>query len=467
MMKIRTAFLILLSAILICMLFTGCGSHENSADTGLPDTDSKSEQAESAELPDNESDADAESISESSGTDTMTETTAVKTERNSAQLGSVLPLGVPSAYDQNAGDFYTVSDLKGEYVSAEEDLIFLNVLDKSCFEITGITHPTDNNGEFYRLDAKDRPRFPDGNKIYADDTTGGRIRFRTTARQIVIRADIDSIFGGMQMTTRGMYGFDVYVGSGSAKKYVGGQMQDMTGEPTMQTTVSLPDNGGVPQEVTINLPLYGGVDKMEIGFNKDAADTIALPTPYTYEKPVVFYGSSITQGGCVSRPGNAYFHVVTRALDAYCIDLGFAGCALGETTMAEYIGELDMSVFVMDYDYNSPSADTLRKTHQLFYKIVRKAHPDTPIIFLCHPYYGERTEEDEARIAVIRNTYEKALEKGDENVWFIDSETYFPEAMRDLFAVDNLHPNDLGHYAMAEALYPVLKEALEKSVSAE
>ncbi len=457
-MNIRNMTAWLLAVLLTLSLFAGCAPQKEELIPDTPDTEPIDETLPESETAGSETtDAPAETP-ESESDETA------PTEETITAPASVFPVGTPSAYDQTAGEFYTVSEMSGEYVSVEDDVTYLNVLDQTVFEITGMTHPTENEGEFYRLDAADRPRFPDGNKIYAEDTTGGRIRFRTTASVIVIRADIRSIFGGMQMTTRGMYGFDVYVGSGSAKTYVGGQMQDMTGEPTMVTTVALPDNGGIPQEVTVNLPLYGGITKMEIGF-KNAADTVALPTPYTYEKPVVFYGSSITQGGCVSRPGNAYCHVVTRALDASCINLGFAGTALGEATMAEYIGELELSAFVMDYDYNSPSADTLRKTHQIFYKIVRKAHPDTPIIFLCHPYYGERTEEDEARIAVIRSTYEKAVEKGDENVWFIDSETYFPEAMRDLYAVDNLHPNDLGHYAMAEALYPVLKEALEKNAA--
>ena len=51
---------------------------------------------------------------------------------------------------------------------------------------------------------------------------------------------------------------------------------------------------------------------------------------------MVFYGSSITQGGCAQRPGNSYPAIVSmdRMTDFVC--LGFSGNAHGEAKMAEY-----------------------------------------------------------------------------------------------------------------------------------
>lgn len=130
--------------------------------------------------------------------------------------------------------------------------------------------------------------------------------------------------------------------------------------------------------------------------------------------------------------------------------------------MAEYIGTRKISAFVMDYDFNSPTAETLRQTHEPFFQTVRKAHPDVPVIFVTHPYYYEENENDRKRKDVIRATYENAIASGDQNVYFVDSETFFPLEMRDLYAVDILHPNDLGHFMMAKAIYPALANALKK-----
>ena len=53
------------------------------------------------------------------------------------------------------------------------------------------------------------------------------------------------------------------------------------------------------------------------------------------------------------------------------------------------------------------------------------------------------------------------MKKRGDNVYFIDGGRFFPAPMKDLFCVDNLHPNDLGHYYMAKAIYPVLARALK------
>ena len=185
------------------------------------------------------------------------------------------------------------------------------------------------------------------------------------------------------------------------------------------------------------------------------------PLPRAIEKPIAFYGSSITQGGCVSRPANMYSHILCRMLDADCLNLGFSGSAMGEQSIAEYLATREMSAFVMDYDYNSTSLESLANTHYPFYKTVRRAHPDLPIVIVTHPYYHAEAENDKARKDVIRETVRRAAEEGDTRVEFVDSEAFFPLQMRDLYAVDALHPNDLGQFMMARAIYPALKRALQ------
>ena len=187
------------------------------------------------------------------------------------------------------------------------------------------------------------------------------------------------------------------------------------------------------------------------------------PTPYRYEKPVLYYGSSITEGGIANSPANGYNAILSRRLDADYINLGFSGNAKGELAMADYINTLDFSVFVYDYDHNAPTVEHLAATHEPFFRRIREAHPTVPVIMLTRPHatYGE---DEIARRAVVKATYDHAKAEGDENVYFIDGETYFldyPE--RELCFIDTIHPNDIGFLRMADTIEPLLKKLLSES----
>jgi hypothetical protein len=176
---------------------------------------------------------------------------------------------------------------------------------------------------------------------------------------------------------------------------------------------------------------------------------------------VVYYGSSITQGGCCSHPGNAYQAVVSRKLNVDFINLGFSGNARGEKVVAEYIASLPCSVFVLDYDHNASVAE-LRNTHYAFYEIVRKKNPDMPIVFMsrcdvdCAPH-----ETDDRRI-IIAESLKKAREAGDRNVYFIDGAEVFKGHYEDMCTVDRCHPNDIGFMLMANAVEDQLIRILTK-----
>lgn len=99
--------------------------------------------------------------------------------------------------------------------------------------------------------------------------------------------------------------------------------------------------------------------------------------------------------------------MLCRAVDAPLINLGFSGSAKGEIKVAELIGSLDLAAFVMDYDYNAPNFEHLKKTHEPFFKAVRKARPDLPIIIL-----GKITHATPERDAVVRATLRKRRQGG-------------------------------------------------------
>jgi hypothetical protein len=128
--------------------------------------------------------------------------------------------------------------------------------------------------------------------------------------------------------------------------------------------------------------------------------------------------------------------------------------------MADYIATLDMSVFVLDYDYNSPSAEHLKETHEKLFLKVRNSHPDLPIIILSMPKYT-LSDYELSRRAIIEETYNNAIMRNDANVYFIDGPTLM-SLCADEGTVDNTHPTDLGFYSMAQSIIEVLRRIYDK-----
>ena len=211
---------------------------------------------------------------------------------------------------------------------------------------------------------------------------------------------------------------------------------------------------------TLNMPLYCGVDDIMIGVPKGC--TVGAGADYRPELPIVYYGSSITQGGCASRPGMSYQSHICRRLNIDYRNLGFSGACRAEKVMVDYLASLEMSAFVSDYDHNAPTVEHLKNTHYALYETIRAAHPDIPYIMITRPDVIGRREECAARTAVIRESYECALANGDKNVRFIDGATLFGDADAHECTVDTCHPNDLGFYRMADVIGGVLSEFFTK-----
>lgn len=341
----------------------------------------------------------------------------------------------------------TTSDVELDYYSAVEE----------PFVIDGLAW-FDQYKEFSRIPKALRGDLNESLNVLADHTSGGSVRFKTNSKVLAICATIldDSTMG--HMTRVGSAGFDVYVGTGKDKKFI--CMAVSADQSDKITTVCEKDytlNEDGEKEITINFPLYNGVKELYIGVEKGSY--VAAPTPYSLEKPIVFYGSSITQGGCASRPGNSYTTMISRWFDAPVYNFGFSGSAKGEPEVAKLIASLDMCCFVLNYDHNPPSAEHLEKTHEPFFKIIREAHPDIPIIILSRAVDCDR-EYAIKRREVIYKTYTNAIEAGDKNVYFINGKTIYTDDNRDACTVDGCHPNDLGFFRMAKTIYSVMKDLI-------
>lgn len=338
--------------------------------------------------------------------------------------------------------------------TGEKDTVFLDVCSQP-FLVTGVLAPTPQEPFFRRMPQALARSISPGVEQLNRHTAGGQVRFRTDSPYVSLHAVQSAVCLMSHMTVCGIGGFDLYAREdGGEDRYAGTFRPPFALENGFDAIVRLP--GRRMRTFTLNMPLYGGVNSLYLGLDREAT---LEPAPAPCRAPLAFYGSSITQGGCASRPGNSYPAMLSRALGCAQINLGFSGNGKGEPEMARYIASLRMSAFVMDYDNNSPTPQTLRATHEPFFRIIRQVQPRLPVIFVSRPPMLGNDENPE-RADIIRQTYQNALDAGDRHVFLVNGSTFFSAFEGDSATVDGCHPNDYGFALMAQRLLPVLERAL-------
>lgn len=340
------------------------------------------------------------------------------------------------------------SNFKVETDLKKEDIKFYNSTE-APFQVYGVFM---ENGKYRRLPEKIAASVSEGVYALHTNTAGGRVRFKTDSQYVAVSAKMDYIGKMPHFPLTGSAGFDLYSKEGQEERYVRTFVPPFDIENGYEGIIEFETKK--LREITINFPLYSNVNELYIGL--DGKSTVGEAEAYKNPRPIVYYGSSITQGGCASRPGNTYQGFISRRFDCDYINLGFSGNARAEEAIIEYIKTLDMSVFVYDYDHNAPSAEYLMSTHNKMFKAIRRAKPDIPVVIMSRPKYYLTSEEKE-RLAVIEKTFTEALAEGDKRVFLLNGETLMRECKAE-GTVDDCHPNDLGFMSMARALESLIEE---------
>ncbi len=264
------------------------------------------------------------------------------------------------------------------------------------------------------------------------NSSGMCVRFATDATSITLSWDGG---GGLQhMPATGRSGLDLFVKRDGQWRF---------------TRVARPEEGWTVKELfsgrtrekreyLMYLPLYNTVTKVEIGV-PEGCKLWRLPRPQG--KPIVFYGTSITQGGCASRPGNVHTAILGRWLYREVINLGFSGNGLMEPEMAGFISELDPEVLLIDCIPNV--GEKIGELTGPFMEVYRRKRPNTTVLLVenVRPY-------DATANSLMREAWEKLVAAGDNNVHML-------ECTEDVWlngdaTVDGVHPTDLGFMLMAK-----------------
>jgi hypothetical protein len=295
----------------------------------------------------------------------------------------------------------------------------------------------------------------------AQDSSGLRYRFVTNANSIRVRWKLRrSRLAMPHMAATGVSGLDLYVRDGDKWHWlaVGRPEKPDINEGTLISGLK-PER----REYMLYLPLYNGVDSVEIGLPADAIFEQA-PDRYKSLKPAVFYGTSILQGGCAARPGMAYPSIIGRMLEWPTINLGFSGNGKTEPEVAKLLAELDPAVYVLDSLPNLDVAEVGERVEP-FVKTLRAAHPATPVVLVENVTYSNApfVEARAAKVAganeLLRKLYEKLKSAGDKNVYYIPTSRLYGSDGED--TVDGSHATDLGFLRMAEGMAPVLRDVLK------
>lgn len=295
-------------------------------------------------------------------------------------------------------------------------------------------------------------------KVYSlsSHTSGGRLRFVTDAERLALNVSFERMDARSIMSLQGSLGFDVYLEKDGKETFLISVLPPIDPLNGYFNAVPLPEG---EKQITLYFPLYNDVKSLSVGLSRGAS--LKKAEPYENAKPILFYGSSITQGACASRPGISYVARIARSLRSDFINLGFAGACKGEKVMADYLATIDSSVFVLDYDHNSPGPEFLKETHYGVYKTYREKHPDTPIVLVTRPASDPLLPKVIGRRSVVMETYLRALAEGDQRILFVDGFDLLDDEDRMDCTVDGTHPNDYGFYRMAKIIGSAVERAMK------
>jgi len=319
----------------------------------------------------------------------------------------------------------------------------------------------DTAGPFDRLPARAERNVPPKVWNLSLRTAGLAVRFITDSPVIAARWTLR--FGELameHMAATGVSGLDLY------GRFDGAWLWAGIGRPSAKTNeLALVKNPPAPgrREYMLYLPLYNGVESLELGVARGAEVAPGPARPDGREKPICFYGTSITQGGCASRPGMTYPAILGRRFDRPVINLGFSGNGRMEASLAELLGELDAAAFVLDCLPNMTVEQTAERVEP-FIEIVRRSRPDTPILLMEHllhndaPIFPTRRRDAERQNAILRETFEKLRGAGDANLHYVPADGLIGDDRE--ATVDGSHPTDLGFMRLADGLETVLRSIL-------
>lgn len=350
---------------------------------------------------------------------------------------------------------------------AKEDILFIDPKISDLVKIYGLYWFSEDK-RYHRLSKKlDNilPKLEGSVDVLAGNSSGGIVAFYSNTNVLKIKVKLSFKFHMGHMPYTGQAGFDLYIGNTyQDMKFYRTSNFDFNKNEYEFTFFNHPSLNYNNKLYVLNFPLYATVEEILIGVSPNCNITPCLDL-FTKEDKIVFYGTSITQGGCASRPGMSYTQILSRMLGTECLNYGFSGNGKGHIEIAEALSEIKkVKMFVLDYEANA-TFDRLKATLDNFVKCLREKYPTVPIVIISKiMMYLEFHDDDYVKNEKKIRSYQKNYVKNsnDENLYYIDGAKVLGKNNISEKTVDGCHPTDYGFISMAEYLYPIIKKILTK-----
>ena len=287
-------------------------------------------------------------------------------------------------------------------------------------------------------------------KYLSWNTAGGKLRFCSDSKRVVLRVKLRGNNMHVHMAGTGSNGFDLYVGEPGKEVYFN---TTKTRDREYDFTL-LQRKDTAMRTITVNFPLYQGVESLQIGLDKGSK----LLPPAPLKKYVAVYGTSITQGGCAARPGMAWTNIISRRMKRHFYNYGFSGSGKGEPEMAKLLGTLDPAMYIIAFQSNAGRnyIENLKK----FIEVLRESRPKTPIVVISTFFRPQALESSYLNTAKRQNALIEEFRKaGDKNIYSIDGSASM-DPYRYEATVDGTHPTDLGFMLQANFIQKAIEPLL-------
>lgn len=296
----------------------------------------------------------------------------------------------------------------------------------------------------------------------ATHTAGAMVTFKTNAQKLILKAVLSKPACLWHMAPTCECGFDLYINLDNNLRFYNVTRCEQK-NTTIETTL-FENFTDEEKEIVIYFPLYSGVEELEIMINEEA--NIKKYSRFS-EKKWLFYGTSITQGGCASRPGMCYTNILSRHYNKEIINLGYSGNGLGENIIAKMINEINnLECVFIDYDANAGALGTIENTLENFIVTLKEKNPLLKVIVISRvKQISQLTDR------VVKAKYDKyrifekecieKLSKNYSNLYYINGEDLLDEEFYDECTVDNVHFTDLGFYTFSKNIIPKIDVILK------
>jgi hypothetical protein len=280
-------------------------------------------------------------------------------------------------------------------------------------------------------------------------SAGMSIRFISNSNVISIKWTILNDLKMNHMPDTGIKGIDLYFKNKDKWQYIN------TGRPEgiKNESILIDNMTEKMREFKIFLPLYDGIVNIEVGI--DSESIIKKPLKKN-KKTIIFYGTSITQGGCASRPGMAHTNIISRKLDFDCVNFGFSGNGIMEQPIAKLISESKPLFYVIECMPNMINAENVTNKTIPLVDTIRENNTEAPIVlvdyFIPTTSILDKKTENEIRgmNLALKTEYEKMISEGYNNILYVKSKNAIGDDNEG--TVDGVHFTDLGFIRYADFL---------------